>query len=147
MKAQTALCFVQCLEILEICQGHLSKIIVDVHPAHTAVMCNVGKQLNCVSSTLKTMLKSGKQKQLSDKGITIIVVDRKCCQKVGLAENMMHNLKQSLNHLFPLCQTSHDLFDFSHKLALIENFLNSHLTFAQDNKFFFPNMFCMAMLQ
>ena len=115
--------------------------------AHTAVVGNVETQINCVYLTLKTMLKSGKQKQLSDKGITIIVADGKHHQKVGLAENRMYNIKQSLNHLFPLHQKSHNLFDFSHKLALIENFLNSCPTFAQDNKFFFPNMFWVAMLQ
>ena len=49
--------------------------------------------------------------------------------------------------MFPTRPTNIDLFDFNHKLALIETYLNERPSFALQDQYFTPHIFKIATLQ
>ena len=80
MHEQSTISFIQCLEILQQQRGKLSKVIVDLHPAHINLESNINEneqQVKCVSPTLIKCIKNGQTNLLNSKGISIILAQGK----------------------------------------------------------------------
>ena len=114
MREQSTVAFIQSLEILQQLRGKLSKVIVDLHPAHLNLESNVNKNDEqgaiCVSPTLIQSIKSGETNLLNSKGISIILAQGKNHSKIGLYEQVVFNIKKLMVHLFPRDNTCQDIF-------------------------------------
>ena len=80
-------------------------------------------------------------------GFQITVAEGQRHPKVGLAETAVYSLKKLLIRLFPASPLNIDLFDFNHRLALIESYLNQRPTFALQDQYLTPHIFKIATLK
>merc|ERR1712105_566381 len=106
----------------------------------------MGKCQKCLTNT-KKILQDGLPHLITDKGFQITVAEGQIHAKVGLAESAVFNLKKILIRIFPTKPPNTDLFEFWHKLALIENYINERPTFAIQDQYFTPNIFKIASLK
>ena len=140
----------QSLEILQNQRGQLCKIVVDLHPSHINLETNeLSKDgsVQCVSQTLLNILKKGESNILSSRGISVILADGVRHSKVGLAESTVWSVKQCLIQLFPTKQNCSDLFEFNHRLSIIQTFLNEHPIFSIGREICTPHIFNVASLK
>ena len=122
------------LDILQNRRWRLSRIVVDQLTAHVALKPNnthgLQPYVKNVSPTLRKTLQEGLSHLITDKGFQITVAEGQRHAKVGLAESAAYNLKKLLIRTFSTKPPNTDLFEFYHKLALIENYINERPTFA-----------------
>ena len=151
MKTTSTECFVTALEILQSRRGFLTKLIVDNHSAHASLQSKEQDPLRSVSSILQNMVtgdeKGSHKRLLEQKGIFIAVAESKRHSKVGLAENAIYNLKQTLFHLFPGTSECSDLFEFMHRISLVELFLNQRPVYTDHSTYLTPYHFDFASLK
>ena len=77
-----------------------------------------------ISETLLKSLNAGDRNILARHGVTVVIVNATRHSKVGLAENMVYNIKKALINIFLTHPHVSSLFKLNHRLALIEQFLN-----------------------
>ena len=78
---------------------------------------------------------------ITDKGIQITDADGIWHSKVGLAEMAVHDLKKIPLRTVPIKSADLDIFEFSHTLALIENYINEIPVFSINDNYFTPHIF------
>ena len=133
LEAQNTVSFIMALEILQSRCGHLSKIVLDAHTSHAVFeteQLDPDMTVTGVSATLLKSLNDSDRNVLETHSISIIIADGTRHSKIGLAENIVFNLKQAINNLFPNIPTVSSLFDLQHRLSLLELFLNERPTFS-----------------
>ena len=131
------------LDILQNRRGRLLRIVVDQLTAHVALKPNIKH----VSPTLRKTIEEGMSHLITDKGFQITITDGQRHSKVGLAESAVHNLKKILIRTFPTKPTNVDLFEFNHKLALVESYINERPTFLLNDQYFTPHIFKIASIK
>ena len=142
--------FLVSLEILQSRRGHITKLVVDNHTSHSGLQ---GKQdpVRSISKTLQNMVdgdgEGNLKRALHQRGIFIAVAESKRHSKVGLAEHAIYNLKQALFHLFPGTPQCMDLFEFSHRLSLIEMYLNERPVYTDHNAYITPYLWDISSLR
>ena len=150
LEAQDTVSFLRALEILQSRRGKLSIIYVDQHPSHATFTTDPTLGFpppKSMSSTLIQALKDGQTELLQKHGLQIIVGAGNRHSHVGICENLIYSVKQTIMHLFTSRPTVHGYFDLSHRLSLIEAFLNDRPTFANNNQFSTANVFQVANLR
>ena len=151
LKSQRTVDLITALDILQTRRGRLSRIVVDQLTGHVALKPKYNKNIKPtvknVSPTLKETINSGLGHLITNLGFQITIAEWQRYSKVGLAESAVYSVKKLLIRMFPATPRSTDLFDFNHKLALIETYLNERPSFALHDQYFTPHIFKLATLQ
>ena len=150
LEAQNTQSFLRALEILQARRGKLSVMYVDQHASHATL--NTDPPLDTppqksIFPTLAQALREGQSQLLQESGLQIIIGAGNRHSHVGICENLIYSVKQTIMHLFVGKPTIFGLFDLSHRLSLIESFLNDRPTFAINNQISTPNVFEVANLR
>ena len=87
------------------------------------------------------------QDTLNQRGVKFLLATGENHKFLGLCEQTVWNAKKALARLFPHSNSSPDVFSFIHRLSIVEQYLNDRPTFAQENTYFFSDMFRVVTLQ
>ena len=116
--------FIRALEILQSLRGQMTAIILDdasfYYPLRKS---NDEAQGEFRKSALKGLLDGGHHPELQKSGIYIVIPSSKRHKRVGRAEHIIKKIKFLLVSALKTW-IFHDTFDFTHKVALIDHYLN-----------------------
>ena len=82
-------------------------------------------------SALQGLLDRGHASTLYRSGIDIVIASSKQHERIGRSEHIIKKIKFLLASALKTW-IFHDSFDFAHKVALINHYLNKHLLFNRD---------------
>jgi len=150
LERQNTVCFMRALEILQARRGKISTMHVDQHSSHPPVINQPPTDdtpRSPLPFTLSQTLNEGGKHMLRQAGLQIVVAEGERHSYVGVAENLIFGIKKCMMHLFSGKRTIHGLFDLTHRLYLIEAYLNDRPTYALTNQICTANTFETASLR
>ena len=127
------LSFIRALEILQSLRGQMTTIILDDASFHNPLrQSDDVDQDEFRKSALQGLLDNGHHPELHKSGIDIVIASSKRHEHVGRAEHIIKKIKFLLASALKTW-IFHDTFDFTHKVALINHYLNERSLFHTDH--------------
>jgi len=151
LERQNTVCFMRALEILQARRGKISTMHVDAHKAHPHFkdepLTDDTPRQPLPFTLLQTLKEASGKNMLKQAGLQIVIAEGERHSYVGIAENLIFGIKKCMIHLFSGKRTIHGLFDLTHRLYLIEAYLNDRPTYALTNQICTANTFETASLR